>query len=150
MILHVSINALDPERVASVLAELLGGKSAPFPPFPDSWIAFTRADNGIAIEVYPTNHQLEPGSTQVVCRRRHSDDTATFAHVAIASPLASDQVIAIGLREGWLARCCNRGPFQCVELWVEGRLLIEVLDEEMQRDYRTGMTAMRWAAMFEL
>jgi len=44
VLLHASISAKDPERVAAFLATLLGGTALPFPPFPDSWIAFAGQD----------------------------------------------------------------------------------------------------------
>ena len=133
-----------------VLAEILGGKSMPFPPFPESWIAFTHADDGTAIELYPTSHKLEPDRANVVCKTGEPDNPKSFAHVAIASPLKWTEVMVIGKRENWLCRRCNRGPFQCVELWIENRLLAEVLDRDMLDDYRVGMTLESWAAMFDL
>lgn len=42
------------------------------------------------------------------------------------------------------------GPFKCVEIWLEDRLLVEVLDLAMQRDKANGMTARNWRAMFGL
>ena len=147
-LLHVSITASDPELVATALATLLGGRAKPFPPFPDSWIAFAEADDGTAIEVYPTTHTLKPGHTMVECVVGEADDGATFAHAAIGSPLAVDEIFALARTYGWRALKTNRGPFECIEVWLENRLLVEVLDEAMQRDYRAGMTAANWAAMF--
>lgn len=71
-------------------------------------------------------------------------------HVALASPLAAGEVLALGAEQGWTARICDRGPFECVELWVEEDLLVEVLDPGMADDYRHGMTAANWRAMFGL
>ncbi len=149
-LLHVSISAVEPERVARFLAEVLGGPALPFPPFPNSWIAFTQADAGTAIEVYPLTHVLTVGERQVACDVRNEDPEPSFAHVSIASSLDAGEIIGLAEREGWLARICDRGPFACVEVWLEGRLLVEVLDPAMQRDYRAGMTAENWAAMFGL
>ncbi|WP_165606514.1 hypothetical protein [Yoonia litorea] len=47
--------------MARFLARLMGGRAMPFPPFPDSWIAFTEQDDGSAIEVYPLTHTLYAG-----------------------------------------------------------------------------------------
>ena len=66
-LLHLSINANAPENVATFLAKVMGGVAMPFPPFPDSWIAFSKQDDGTAIEVYPTTHVLEPGTAQISC-----------------------------------------------------------------------------------
>jgi hypothetical protein len=36
----------------------------------------------------------------------------------------------VGLREGWLVRLCDRGPFELNKLWVENSFMIEVLSPE--------------------
>ncbi|WP_305987899.1 hypothetical protein [Roseibium sp. MMSF_3544] len=149
-LLHFSITATDPEHVARELAVILGGRAMPFPPFPDSWIAFGAEDNGTAIEVYPVTHILDAGETQVDCLVNRPDTGRTFAHAAIGSPLEVHALLDIGAKNGWLARKCNRGPFECVEIWLENRLLIEVLDQAMQADYRKGMTMANWQSMFGL
>ena len=149
-LLHVSINADEPERVARLVATLLGGQAMPFPPFPDSWIAFTAEDDGTAIEVYPTTHVLTAGAHTIACEVRQRNAAPTFAHAAVGSPLDRSRIIELAEAEGWLARICDRGPFECVEVWLEDRLLVEVLDPAMQADYRRGMTASNWAGMFGL
>ena len=149
-LLHLSINAAAPERVANVLARVLGGRAMPFPPFPDCWIAFAAIDDGTAIEVYPLTHTLRAGPDQIVCDVGEADATPTFAHAAVASPLNRGEILALAEAEAWTGRICNRGPFECVELWIENRLLIEALDPAMQADYRPGMTMARWAAVFGL
>lgn len=149
-LLHVSINADEPERVARFLAVLFAGRALPFPPFPDCWIAFTEEDDGTAIEVYPTTHVLTAGEHTIACEVRERNAAPTFAHAAVGSPLDRSRIIELAQAEGWLARICDRGPFECVEVWLEDRLLVEVLDPVMQTDYRRGMTAANWAGMFGL
>ena len=145
---HVSIAAEHPEQVANFLGEILGGTVFPFPPFPGCWIAFTSADDGTAIEVYPSNLRLVAGPSTIECEIAEADRSKTFVHAAIASPLDRNEIVEAGVEQGWLTRICDRGPFQCVEIWLENRLLIEVLDPKLQADYRTGMTAENWARMF--
>ncbi|MES0880509.1 hypothetical protein [Roseibium sp. SCP14] len=149
-LLHVSINAEFPQNVAEFLAHLLGGNAMPFPPFPDSWIAFAATDDGTAIEVYPLTHVLQAGPEQIECRIGTPDSGPSFAHAAIASSLLAREIILAATERNWLARTCNRGPFHCVEVWLENRLLIEVLDPGMQQEYRNGMTMTNWARMFDL
>ena len=123
----------------------------PFPPFPDSWIAFSERDNGTAIEVYPLTHRLTAGDSQVHCATDGAPDAdATFVHAAISSPLSRDAILERAQAEGWTTRICNRGPFKCVEIWLENRLLVEVLDPKMQQDYRGGMSQQNWRAMLGL
>lgn len=148
--MHLSISANDPKDVASFLADILGGIAMPFPPFPDCWIAFTGEDDGTAIEVYPTTHVLEAGPDQLSCEIKARDTRSTFVHAAICSTLDRAEIIHLGSSKGWASRICSRGPFECVEVWLENRLLVEVLDAEMQEDYRGGMTASNWASMFGL
>lgn len=147
-LLHLSINANTPQEVAGFLAEVMGGAAMPFPPFPDCWIAFTAEDDGTAIEVYPTTHVLEAGSDQLSCEIKTPDTSSTFVHAAICSQLRRDEILALASIRNWTARICNRGPFECVEVWLENRLLVELLDAKMQKDYRSGMTASNWASMF--
>ncbi|WP_292025143.1 hypothetical protein [Maritimibacter sp. UBA3975] len=147
-LLHVSISAAAPERVARALAQIMGGRALPFPPFPDSWIAFAAADDGSAVEVYPLTHRVVAGHETIDCEIGAPEEAPTFCHVALASPLPEAEITKIARAEGWQVRTCNRGPFDCVEVWLENRLLIEVLDPGMQADYRANMTAENWAAMF--
>lgn len=149
-LLHVSISADDPQYVADFLAQVMGGVAMPFPPFPDCWIAFAAEDDGTAIEVYPTTHVLEAGPEQIACEIKTRDATPTFVHVAVGAQLDRAAIMALATERGWTSRICNRGPFECVEVWLENRLLVELLDADMQKDYRSGMTAANWASMFGL
>ena len=83
-------------------------------------------------------------------KRGAPDSNPTFAHVAIRSTLSREELLALGAAEGWVTRVCDRGPFECVEIWLENRLLVEVLDPAMQRDYARGMAVTNWKAMFSL
>jgi len=149
-LLHLSINARDPQGAAEFLSKLLGGRAMPFPPFDGSWIAFSEADDGTAIEVYPLTHRLTAGPDQISCSVEEEDDSPSFVHAAIASVLDEKTIRALAVERGWQVRRCNRGPFHCVEVWLENRLLVEVLDAEMLADYRSGMTQDSWARMFGL
>ena len=122
-LLHLSINANDPQEVATFLAQAMGGIAMPFPPFPDCWIAFAEPDDGTAIEVYPTTHVLEAGAEQVSCEIRAPDADSTFVHAALCSTLDRSDIISLATERGWIARTCNRGPFECVEVWLENRLI---------------------------
>src|SRR6267378_3088043 len=61
MIHHLSIAARDPEHVAGVLAEFMGGLSVPFPPNPGSFFALQLDEHGSGVEVYPAGTELQPG-----------------------------------------------------------------------------------------
>ena len=145
MLFHASIEADRPQHVASVIAELWKGKAMPFPPVGvGSWVAFAGDDRATIIEVYPRGTAMHEGPDGAVGvagdRRRHN-----ATHLAVATPLDVDQVLAIAAREGWPAEIFSReGQFHVIELWIEGCQLIELLTEEMQREYLATVTIANW------
>src|SRR5215831_15501890 len=58
MIHHVSIPAREPQHVAEVLAELMGGKCFPFGPLEGAFMAASGDAHGTMIEVYPERDRL--------------------------------------------------------------------------------------------
>ena len=150
MLFHISIAAHDPRRVAAVIAELWGGEAFVFPPVIEgSWVAMAGDDRGTILEVYPIDTVLregEGGNDGFGVRTGHIGGTPT--HAAIATNLDQDTVFAVARREGWSAKYCRRGgKFGVIELWIEGRQMIEVLTPEMQREYLDCMTIDHWRAM---
>ena len=139
MIHHYSISAREPERVASVIAELWRGRAMPFPPVSEgSWAAFAADERNTMVEVYPFGCELQPAEgdadARAVINAQASRFTAT--HAAIASPLEEAEVLAIAAREGWEAKYRMRGGlFGVIEVWLENTTLVEVLTAEMQREY---------------
>jgi hypothetical protein len=141
MIFHASIPADDPERVARVLGELLGGGYSPFHVGRHSFMARGGADDehGTGIEVYPRDEVLVPGSgDDEMVQQDHLDSPPRFScfHMAIGTKLSKDEIIAIGKREGWRALYCSRGSFEVVEFWIENSVMIEFLDPDMQAQYK--------------
>ena len=147
---HMSIAAHDPQRVASTIAEIWGGEACAFPPVIEgSWVAMAGDDRGTILEVYPIDTVLcegESGADAFGMRTGHIGNTPT--HGAIATNLDQDKVLAIAAREGWSAKYCKRGgKFGVIELWIEGRQMMEVLTPEMQREYLDCMTIANWKRM---
>jgi hypothetical protein len=152
MLFHVSIEADDPRHVAEIVAELWGGAAAPFPPVtPGSWIALAGDDRGSAIEFYPRGTEIHevPGdhdATGLRVEPRRNNAT----HFAMATTLREDEVLAIAKREGWPAKYRKRGnAFGVIEIFVEGCQMIEVLTDEMQREYVEAVTIPNWMAMLQ-
>jgi hypothetical protein len=147
MIFHASIPAREPERVAAVIAEIWGGQSFRFPPWPGAWVAMAGDARASTVEVYPHTLPIAPG-TGTEMARPHPDPAPrpyTCFHMAIATERSVDEILAIGAREGWRAVTCSRGGlFDVVELWLENSLLVEVLTPEMQHDYQTRVTMDLW------
>ena len=79
MIHHVSIPAREPQRVATVLAELMNGKCFPFGPLEGAYMAASGDEHGTMIEVYPEQATLEVPA---------NDDQVVFGKQAAAASLA--------------------------------------------------------------
>ena len=138
MLFHISIDANDPQRVATVIAELWQGQVAPFPPVVDgSWVALAGDERGSLIEVYPRGTELvvaEGDADSYGVIRAPGSGSAT--HFAMATSLDSDTVFAIAARENWPAKYRKRGDmFGVIEFWIEGWRMIEVLTPVMQAEY---------------
>ena len=147
MLLHVSIAAHDPKRVAHVLAELWGGEALPFAPVGGAWIAMAGDARGSGIEVYPKGRALVPGDNQDMFQTQDQASPSPFGstHVAIQCAKSQSAIEAIAAREGWRAVLCSRGGmFDVIEFWLENCTLIEVLTPSMQEDYRATSSIEAW------
>ncbi|MFT4251030.1 MAG: hypothetical protein QM608_00910 [Caulobacter sp.] len=150
MLFHMSIAARDPRHVAGVIAEFWGGEALPFPPVSDDgWIVLAGDDRGSALEVYPADTVLREADGDADAYGEPSGGAAfTPTHGALATGLDAEAVMAIAAREGWPAKYRKRGGmFGVVELWIEGRQMMELLTPEMQAEYRRTMTIANWRAM---
>src|SRR6266567_743646 len=135
MIHHLSIAAREPERVAGVLAELMGGVAAP-----DAGIFFAWQldEHGSGVEVYPAGMELQPGgATGGSFVKRETGRGFGPTHVALSVATDADTVESVARREGWQCFRCNRGPFHVIEVWVENETLVEILPPEYAREYLT-------------
>jgi hypothetical protein len=43
--------------------------------------------------------------------------------------------VAIAEREGWRAIELSRGAFRVIEFWIENRVMLELLTEDMAQEY---------------
>ncbi len=142
MIHHVSIPARDPEHVARVLAELLGGYAGPFiGPIPGAWVVYQEDGVGSGVEIYDERTTLVPGDGETMCSTRQGEPPRTVAFHALISVKADRETIErVGAREGWRTRHFWRGPngtrlFELYELWVENRVMLELATEDMLSGY---------------
>ena len=147
MIHHFSITARSPEHVATVLAEILEGRSFPCPNVPGSYLAIANDAHGTAIEVYPLGTELVPGGRGDAFHGVTNAQPAIFSgtHAAISVAAPEDRIKAIADREQWRTLSCRRQDFQVIEFWVENRILIDLLTPQMADDYRRAITAERLA-----
>ena len=157
MIHHVSISARDPKHVADVLAELMNGRTYPFPGgVADSFMAVSGDEHGSMIEVYPETVTLLPGKDDGQARAEYKAkaDYGPF-HLLLSVPVDRVTVERIGEREGWRTRYFGRGApgqppaFHVIEFWIENQLMVEVVTPAMAKDYEEFLTISRFDAMAE-
>jgi len=154
MIHHVSIPARNPEHVASVLAELLGGYAGKFiGPIPGAFVVYAEDEHGTGIEVYPERTVIVPGSGEQIGQADLTDAPRALAfHALISVKVDRATIEKIGEREGWRVLHSWRGPpgkplFELYELWIENRVMLEIATEDMIANY---VTIARGAAQREL
>ncbi len=137
MIHHISIAANNPRHVAEVLAKILGGKVAPFPSHPGSYVAIAMDEKGTLIEVYPLGTELIPGDgeQQVQFRKNQNYSPYDAVHAAVSVSISEKEIEEIVAEEGWRVLHCNRGQFEVIEFWIENRLMIELLTPEIAPQY---------------
>ncbi len=140
MIHHVSIPARDPEHVARVLAELLGGYAGPFiGPMPGAWVVYQEDGVGTGIEVYREETNIVPGESGGTAQLARAPEAIAF-HALISVKADRPTIERVGSREGWRTLHCWRGPpgkplFELYELWVENRVLLELATDDMLPGY---------------
>lgn len=147
MIFHASIGADNPEHVAGVLARIWKGEAFRFPPWPGAFVAMAGDERGSTIEVYPRSNAIGPGEKDEMCKPHQEAAASRYSpfHLAIASELGAEEIMAIGAQEGWRAvRCARGGIFEVIELWIENAQMIEVLTPDMQRAYKAGVNLNTW------
>jgi hypothetical protein len=142
MIHHISVDAHNPLRAASVLAKILDGKAYKFLS-PGSYTVIPFDDYGTAVVVLPQGDVFAPSvettPAQILRRAEPSDLVAN--HAAISVPTTQQRIEQIGQREGWhvLTRKQGDAPFSVVEFWLENRILFEFLPPEFETEYLQAM-----------
>jgi hypothetical protein len=152
MLFHASIAAARPRHVAEVIAEIWGGAALPFPPVSDDgWIAIAGDERGTALEVYPLGTVLAEEEGDADAKGLTVGWRGlTATHCAIGTDLSLAEVMEIADREGWPAKYRKRGGvFGVVEMWIEGRQMVEVLTPEMQAEYKASMTPAAFRRLLE-
>jgi hypothetical protein len=150
MLFHMSIAAHQPRHVAQVIAELWGGDALFFPPVSgDGWIVLAGDERRTALEVYPIDTVLREAEGDADAYGEATGQVSyTASHAAIGTTLSQDEVMTIARREGWPAKYRKRGGmFGVIEMWIEGRQMMEVLTPEMQAEYQASMSTENWRAV---
>jgi len=155
MIHHLSIAARDPQHVAEVLAEFMGGAATRFTPNPGSWFAHQHDEYGTGVEIYPAGTELRPAGPEGAGFAMTEPIRSSYSptHFALSVPISQGQIAAIAEREGWQCYCCERGAggFHVMEVWIENTGMVELLTPAFQnplahaRDVRAALLARRMA-----
>lgn len=141
-LIHASIPADDPETVAEVLAEMMGGEALPFPPAgPHGRMAWS-GDGSISLEIVPRGNLIHRGAEEGSWIPVDNSQRLSEVHLAIGVDRAASEIIAIAEKAGWPARTCARGGgfFELVEVWVEGVFMLEMLDPAQTAHYERVAT----------
>ena len=155
MLIHTSLPAKDPELVSRVLCEIAGGKRCEFP-YPGAYYVGFDDDNSTAVEIYPIDTQLEPGSGHAYAElgttersREHmvryigskQEPNHIAGHIALSTPLSLEEIYAIAKREGWRSSYYSRrDAFRLVEFWLENRILVELI---LEQDLEDALAALK-------
>jgi hypothetical protein len=144
-IIHASIPADDPKRVAEVLAEIMEGQVMPFPPGGgDSWMAWAK-DGKLELEIVRRGDVMHHGDEEAEWRAADDVQRLSEVHLAIGVDRPAAEIIEIAERAGWPARRCVRGAiFELVEVWVEGAFVLELFDPEQADHYERVVTPESW------
>ncbi|MBD2179386.1 hypothetical protein H6F42_20920 [Pseudanabaena sp. FACHB-1998] len=146
MIHHLSIAVANPFRVAKVFAELMNGQFFEFPIHQGTYISIADDAYGTAIEIMPHKAVWFAGLAEGEVKEMEQAPALHSVHAAISVPISRAKIEEIGIREGWLVRFCDRGPFQLIEFWLENNLMIELITEEMAANYLQFMRSSTYAA----
>jgi hypothetical protein len=155
MIHHISIPARDPAAVARILADLIGGRAYHFPgPLPGATMALSGDPNGTLIEIYPESAVLTPGEgeEQVTFGEAKAGVSHTAFHALLSVPHDRSTVERIGEAAGWRTRFFGRAApgqppvFHVIEVWVENRVMLEVVPSDMIGTYESHMQIERMEA----
>jgi len=143
MIHHVSIEADDPMKVATVIAKLMGGRARQGFPFKHSCAAFSGDEYGTMFECWQRGKVVAiPKSVPGEFETKISGTLQEYQsfHTALSVKLEDDEIMAIAKEAGWETVVRANGPFSVVEVWIENRLLLEVLSPTQAENYLRSMT----------
>lgn len=139
MLYHLSFNARDPERVAAALAEILSAKvvDAPPPLFNQgSKFVCCRDERGtlIVVEPWGVSYRPGPGASLESPLGTETPEYTAF-HGLFQAKVDVETIGKVADREGWPWGPADYGLFRVINVWLEGRQLVEFVTDEMVPDY---------------
>lgn len=143
MIHHVSLEADNPMKVATVIAQIMGGRVQEGFPFEDACAAMSGDNFGTMIECYQRGKVLaapKAGSGRYVLENSETLQEYQAFHTALSVAIDDEAIMEIAKAAGWKTGVRSNGPFSVVEVWIENRLLLEVLSPTQSDNYLKAMT----------
>ncbi len=143
MIHHVSIEADNPMKVATVIAKLMGGRAREGFPFEHACAAFSGDKYGTMVECWQRGKVVsipKSGAGKFEINDSGTQNKYQAFHTALSVELGDDEIMEIAKEAGWKAAVRANGPFSVVEVWIENRLLLEVLSPTQTENYLRVMT----------
>jgi hypothetical protein len=153
MLFHLSIEADNPQRMAQFFAEIWDGEALPFPSVtPGSWAAHSGDERATMIEIYPRGTELHPvEGDNDAAGVRVAPHRFNATHMAIGTKKSEAEIYALCDRYGFGAKYRRRGGvFGVIEIFAEDCQMIEVLTDEMQREYTGAVTIENWKMMLKM
>jgi hypothetical protein len=136
MILHASITADAPARTAALLARLLEGEAFAFPQLADgAWLAVAGDGRARAIEVLPRGAEFRPVADGPGVVNAGAPTRYCGFHLLIETSLSEAEVRHLAGESGVPIRRCERGPFEVLELWIDGCSMLEVIGPDLSGAY---------------
>lgn len=141
---HFSVPAHNPERVARVLAELLGARVVPLPHPQGNLLVYAGDSDGSAIEVWPAGLRGSVGDRELTLRDLPLPEAWPHHAYVTSDACDPDAVVAAFAREGWRVEKIHNGPpdagFSLVRGWIENHTSIEIGGSAMRRQYEHALT----------
>lgn len=136
---HFTVPAREPERVARVLAEVLGARVIPIPHPRGTLLVYAGDADGTAIEVWPAATRGGVGDHELEQRDLPLPEAWPHHSYITAEDCDPDAIVAAFAREGWRAEKVHNGPphagFGLVRGWIENQTGIEIGGRAMREQY---------------
>jgi hypothetical protein len=136
---HLSFNVREPDVVAPALAEILDAKVviAP-PPLFNEGARFVCCGDArgtlIVVEPWGVTYRPGPGASLETPLGTETPEHTAF-HGLFEAKVDVETIGKVADREGWPWGPADYGLFRVVNVWIEGRQLIEFVTESMVPDY---------------